>query len=425
MSKVISPFYYQGEIDANASKSYLQRALLISAFASGKSVLSNYQENNDSLAVMRCLTQLGATFRFLNSTTVEVTPISNLKESKLKINVCESGLALRMLGTFLSVLVDDLTIDGEGTLLKREQKALIYQWQQLGYEVEHNDFKLPIHKKGNVKTNNIIVDASDTSQVLSGLLIALPYLNGSNIEIQNLTSKPYIEMTLDIMGHFGVAVKNNNQTYYLEGTKKYTSCKYEIESDWSGIANHIIGAAISGNIKINNVHYPSKQADAIILDVIKNLGIQYSFSENTLKVKKLHTINPFQFDIKHCPDLFPVLVILALACNGKSTISGIGRLQNKESNRLETMKTIIENSGAKFEIVADSISIEHLATSKNEISVETYNDHRIAMAGSLLAIFGLTVLLDNEECVRKSYPTYFNDLNKISSCKLGSVQKSV
>jgi len=413
MSKQISPFYYQGEMSSNASKSYLQRALLISALAKGESILFNFQTNNDSLAVMKCLESIGTQFHFLNESILEIIPPKKIEISKLEIHVGESGLALRMLGTVLAILIDDLTIKGENTLLKRDQKALIKQWKQLGFVVEHNKNKLPIRKTGIVNIHKIKVDASETSQILTGLLIALPFLKDIEIEASTIASKPYIDMTLDCMRQFNVMLNAFSNSFQYTQLKKYVGINYFIECDWSGVANHVVGAGISGKVLIKNVHYPSKQADAKIIDIVKGIGISVSFAENTLLIEKGKHLNPFEVDITDCPDLFPILIILALACNGTSHIHGTNRLVNKESNRLQAMTQILDKLKTPYETVENSITIEHLNTLNSEIVVESKNDHRIAMAGSLLALFGLNVIIDNENCVSKSYPNFFNDLNII------------
>lgn len=414
MNKIISPFYYQGEIDANASKSYLQRALLISALAKGNSKLINFQTNNDSLAVMKCLESIGAQFHFINESTLEVIPPEEIGTSKLEINVNESGLALRMLGTVLAVLIDDLTIHGESTLLKREQKALIELWEQIGFEVEHDNFKLPIRKKGKVSIHKIKIDASETSQILTGLLIALPYLKDTEIEVKSLASKPYIDMTIECIKQFKIEINTTSNTYRNQQPKDYIGTEYSIESDWSGIANHIIGAGISGSIRIKNVHFPSKQADAKIIDIAREIGISVSYADNTLQIDKGQHLKPFEVDITDCPDLFPVLVVLALACKGTTCIHGTNRLINKESNRLLAMTEMLDKLKTPYQTNENGISIESISTIRTEIVIDTKNDHRIAMAGSLLALFGLKVAIDNEACVSKSYPNFFKDIGLIS-----------
>jgi 3-phosphoshikimate 1-carboxyvinyltransferase len=259
------------------------------------------------------------------------------------------------------------------------------------------------------------VNASDSSQFLSGLLIALSQKSfDCEMNVTALSSKPYIDLTLDVLNDFGVSIRHEDyNTFYIKGNHLMSPKKMIIEGDWSGAANHLVGAAISGEITLKGLSIISTQADKSILAALRDFGAMVEVHEDKIKVEQ-NEKRPFIFDATHCPDLFPPLAILACAAVGTSEIIGLQRLENKESNRELSIVKMLNVLGVNYRIVADSILIEGKGK-VNGGTIATYNDHRISMAGAMAAcIASSDIIIDNVACVSKSYPNFFNDLKELS-----------
>jgi len=408
--KTISPFRFNHEIQANASKSDAQRCLILAAFSSGPTALHGLDESEDIVSMQKCLRVLGAEHHGTNP--IYIQPRIQQGEKSVELQVGESGFALRTLAFMSLIDYNDVTILGKGTLLKREQHQLIEILNQLGLQVESNDGKLPLRVQGTISVSELSVDGSAGSQVISGLCLLAPHLpNGLKISVANLTSKPYLEMTLERMKFMGIHVQSfGKDSYFIPGKQTYHRHECHIEGDWSGAANLIVGAAISGNIRVSGLASTSLQADKRILEFVQAFGAQVKWSDANLSISAGTERRAFIANIEDCPDIFPILVILACAADGTSAISGIHRLKNKESDRLSVMCELLKSVGVSFEIESNTISIH--GTGKIEGgTVDTHNDHRIAMAAAIAACISRNeISLTDENCVSKSYPTFFRDL---------------
>jgi len=417
MNKTIYPFKYAGKIRANSSKSFAQRAFILALLAKGETIIYNADESKDVLAIQNCIRQLGAEIIVLDR-GLKIIPPLRKKIKSVNLNVGESGLALRMLGIIATLFSSNIYLTGEGSILNRSQKQLIEILEQLGFTVVHNNFKLPIHIKGRITNQNLVIDASEGSQVISGLLITLPLLKKpSIIELVNITSRPYLEMTNEIMSYFGVPISSKfDNALSIQGEQFYKSTSYTIEGDWSGAANHLVGAAISGSIELIGLNSNSTQADAKILAILKEFGAEISIdktneNQEIITVSQSSVKNTFVFDLTDAPDLFPILSILAAATVGKSTITGTNRLLNKESNRLNSVSELLKNFSVPYKIGVNVIEI--FGTGKiNPIGIiDTFSDHRIAMAATIGACISASKIeLNGIDCINKSYPKFFEDL---------------
>ena len=410
MNKTILPFKYQGSMVANPSKSYLQRAIVCAVLAKEKTHFSIDNPSDDVSAALRLLPALGASFQ--NGIILPTSSASRLDE--LVLSCGESGLLLRLMSTIGLGFTKRLILQGEGTLLQRSVVSLVDQLRAIGLQVESNNGFLPIIIEGEITNTSLSVNASDSSQFLSGLLIALsqrPF--DCVVKVTALSSKPYIDLTLDVLKDFGVRVRHEDyNTFYVNGNQPMSSQKNSIEGDWSGVANHLVGAAISGEITMKGLSIISTQADKSILDALEVFGAMVEVHEHEIKVQQ-NEKRPFVFNATHCPDLFPPLAILACAAVGTSEIIGLHRLVNKESNRQLSIVKMLNVLGVNYRIVADSIFIE----GKGKVhggTIATYNDHRISMAGAISACVAASeITIDNVDCVAKSYPNFFNDLEAL------------
>lgn len=405
-----------GVIRAAASKSHYQRALALSLLAKGKTVLKNISDSDDVIAVKNILKHLGIELLEKDNTLI-INNLKTINSKNININVGESGLALRMFSFILSNITSDYTINGEGTLLNRPLEPLINSIIASGLKV--SDKKLPLRISGKISKNPMEIEGGFSSQMLSGLLISLPLLaRNTFLKVNKLVSKPYVDMTLELMEKFGIKIEHDNyQKFNIDGNQTYKSGEIDIEGDWSGSANGLVGAAISGKITIENLNSLSKQADRKILEALHQFGAKVNIYENKISVEK-NLKNAFIFDATDCPDLFPPLILLAASAQGISRIKGRNRLLFKESNRSESLIDTFSKLGAEIYAEGDEIIVNgHGKLTGNQL-IESHNDHRIVMIATMAAtVTNEPIEITNPHCVNKSYPHFFEDLFKCSQQK--------
>ena len=419
MKTTVSPSFYNGSISANPSKSIMQRVLAISTLTNDKITIFNSDRSADSLAALYIAKSNGCE---IDSFQNKIVLQKKHNHSSNSWDVGESGLSARIFSAIAGLYENEKYITGQGTLLKRSMSSLISAIEKLGLQIEHNEYKLPFKIKGRIRNFNIDIDASDGSQVLTGLLIALTQADqDSEIKVDNLQSKPYIDITLCILRSFGAEIQNiDYKLFKIKGRQKLHGISLNIEGDWSGAAFHLVGGAINGRAEINNLNPVSKQGDRAILNVLEKVGAKISKKHNKIIIEK-GNLNPFYYDATETPDLFPPLAVLGVNCTGISKIKGVHRLINKESNRFLSIKNEFNKLGIQIENEEDHMVI-FPGKAKGGI-VYSNNDHRIAMA---LTILGLNseadITIQNSECVSKSYPNFFEDFKKLGGKILSNIE---
>jgi len=396
------------KISAPASKSYLQRALAIAALAEGESILKQISWCDDTLAARNIIEHLGCYIQEKDDSLIVFS--RKLTFEHTYFNASESGLSMRMFSSILALSDKEITFTGEGSLLKRPVGIIADALTQLGANVETNKDFLPIKIKGRIKPNKIIIDGSLSSQLLTGLLITLPLLDGdSEIIVNNLKSTPYIDMTLSAMSHFGIDLAHQDyRIFKIKGKQKYKATSYNIEGDWSAGAFFLVYGAIKGAVEVSNLDMASLQADKAIIEVLDKVGAKLSILEKGVRVEK-NKLNAFEFDISDSPDLFFPLACLASQCNGTSKIKGVSRLKYKESNRVLVLKNIFIQIGISVNLEDDIIFING-GKIKGAV-IDSYNDHRVVMLGAIMNLLtDEKIVIKNKEAVAKSYPDFFKDL---------------
>lgn len=403
-----------GKIEAPPSKSFMQRAIAIALLAKGKSTIYNPSFCNDALSAISMAKSLGANISIFDKKVI-IQGTERVNGGKLFAG--ESGLGIRLFSAIAALSSEEIVILGEGSLLLRPISMIEEPLKKLGAKIKTNKNYLPIDIKGPIKGGTIKVDGEISSQFLSGLLIALPLVqNDSIIEVKNLQSKPYIDMTLEIINDFGVIIENQNYSkFIIKGGQKYISHNYIIEGDWSSASFHLVAAAIGGNIEISGLNLKSKQADFKILEALKLAGtdIKINKQQTNIQIHK-KKLNAFEFNATHCPDLFPPLVVLCAACNGTSTIKGVNRLKHKESDRANVLKQEMAKIGVDITIDDDLMLIKGGQIKSGTIN--SHNDHRIAMAAAVAAIISTEngINIEGTEAINKSYPEFFEDFKIIT-----------
>lgn len=414
MNVLIKNGFYNGTVQLPYSKSYVQRAIAIAALCKNEIEIKGYTACKDAEAAINAINALGKKTK-IEGNVLNIFQGSSIHKS-VQIHCNESGLSSRIFSIITALLTEIAVITGEGSLLHRPffdiEKILIH----LGKKVVSNKGFLPLHISGNFKASSITIDASESSQILTGLLITLPFANHESctIHVKKLKSVPYIQMTLDILTHFNINVINKNfETFIIPGNQQTNISYYNVEGDWSAASIHAVAAAISGNVTLQNLNYNSAQADRKIIEILKNCGTTIQYKNSNISIQKNKLI-PFQVDATNCPDLFPSLAALAVSCNGISQIKGTERLQYKESNRAETILYTLKNLGININIEHDIMTIEGGKIEKG--IVHAHNDHRIAMMGAVLGLISDNgIEIQHAEVVNKSYPDFFEDFYKLTN----------
>lgn len=410
MQRSVKPSAIKGSITAPSSKSMTQRAIAAALLAEGHSIIRNPSYCNDSLAALGIAKKLGADVE-KHTHEILIKGSNDLKDNHL--NCGESGLGVRMFTPIASIHPAEIHISGEGSLLKRPVDMIEDALQQLGVTCKTNNGLLPLHITGPLTGGDAHIDGSVSSQLLTGLLMALPRAKeDSTIHVDQLKSKPYIDMTIQILNDFGVSIENHNYEYFtIPGNQDYEPRDYTVEGDWSGGAFLLVAGAINGEIKVKGLRSDSKQSDVAIMQALKDAGAMIQIENNAITISKAQ-LRAFTFDATECPDLFPPLVTLAAYCEGVTEITGVERLQHKESDRAMALQSEFGKMGIRVEL--DNNIMKVYGGPIGEASVDSHNDHRIAMAAAIAAISATgTITISHSNCVAKSYPDFFKDLKSI------------
>ena len=414
MDKSVSLGSIRGIVTPPSSKSYAQRAIALALLAEGETILRNIEFCKDTRSALSCIEALGAEVKFLNENTIAIR--GGLKPVSGVLNVGESGLATRLFTPIASLHSSPIRIQGEGTLLHRPMHMMIEPLRELGVEVRDGGGFLPIEVCGPIHGGRLTVDGSISSQFITGLLLSLPMAEeDTTLKVIDPVSTPYIDMTIDTARRFGVEIMHNEGDYsefFIEGRQHYQPIDLDVEGDWSGAATLLVAGAIAGEITVKNISTLSKQADTAICHALERAGAGIIIEQDSITVSK-RKLRAFEFDATNAPDLFPALAALAAAAEGVSIIKGTDRLRHKESDRAETIHREYEKLGIEVSISEPNI-MKIRGGEIRPAEVFSHDDHRIAMS---LAISALRcageVKITAAECVEKSYPTFFEDLESL------------
>ena len=419
MIATVYPSSIGGALNVPASKSAMQRALAAALIRSGKTTLFNPGRSADDLAALRCIQTLGASVEQLSDRWVirskGIHPAGNT------LDCGESGLSIRMFTPLAALSAVDMYITGSGSLKSRPMQFFNEVLPQLGVNVSLNNGSLPIALQGPMQPKCLSIDGALSSQFLTGLLMAYSAAGAEDvvIEVNDLKSRPYIDLTLGVLQKFGMPVPINDGYRYFSFPKNLrltvpAEVEYRVEGDWSGASFWFVAAALAGAIELTGLDADSVQADRMIERVTENNQLDLSGKE---PIFHLHQGMPerFTFDATDCPDLFPPLVALACHCEGESIIKGISRLKHKESDRATVLKEEFGKLGVTITLQDDFMHVlggQGLAGGR----VCAQGDHRIAMALGVAALGARgPVMIEEAESVGKSYPGFWADLKSLGA----------
>ncbi len=397
----------------------MQRACAAALVAKGKSIIKNPGHSNDDKAAMDITQRLGAVVT--NNGNELVIESNGVQPVSSEINCGESGLSIRMFTPLVALSNHALTVNGSGSLVTRPMDFFDEILPQLDVHVKSNQGKLPLNIQGPIVPKNITIDGSLSSQFLTGLLLAYAASNANDVSITvtNLKSKPYIDLTLDVMKQFGLKVpenRNYEEFYFAADThhSSLTAHHYTVEGDWSGAAFLLVAGAVAGNIVVKGLDVFSTQADKAVLQALMDCGCIISIQPEQIEIGPA-PLKPFHFNATECPDLFPPLVALASFCNGKSVIEGTTRLTHKESNRAITLQDEFAKLGVTIEL-QDDLMIIHGGGGLKGATVHSRHDHRIAMACAVAGLkAGGDVTIEEAEAINKSYPDFYEHLKLLGA----------
>lgn len=381
-----------GEVTVPPSKSVAHRALICSYLSGG-----------------------GTVKPIIDSKDMQATTgiISSLKNNEDILNAIESGSTIRFMIPVAAALGREVTFVGEGSLLKRTIGEYLDLLPKHNVKIESNGF-LPAKLTGKLRAGNYSVAGDVSSQYITGLLLALPLLEGdSAIELTTpLQSKPYVDMTIKVMSDFGVNAFETDFGYLVKGNQKYKPLDYIVEGDWSHSAFFLVAGAIGGDVRVNGLRSDSTQGDKAIVDVLRLFGADVLADENSVRVRK-SKLTGATVDATNIPDLVPIIAVLGAFSEGKTVIKGAERLRYKESDRIESVIYNLRQLGADVTEMPDGMIINGGAQLHSS-RLKGYNDHRIVMAFSCAGLFldGETVI-DDALSINKSYPSFFEDYNSI------------
>ena len=436
MPVIIQPSQIKGIIQAPASKSSMQRACAAALLSKGTSFIQNPGYSNDDKVALDIIQRLGAGIKKENGgwqvVSNGVQPVSD------EINCGESGLSIRMFTPLAALSDKEITIVGSGSLLKRPIDFFDEVLPQLGISVISNKGKLPLTIKGPLKPGNIEIDGSLSSQFLTGLIMAYSAAQPKSspkgrtsedsdnrsitIKVKNLKSKPYIDLTLDVMKQFGLSVPENKNyeefIFHNDFSKSPPlgggGASYNVEGDWSGGAFLLVAGAIAGAITVRGLNMMSAQGDKVIVEALMSANAGIAIEAKGIKVHPT-AMKSFEFDASDCPDLFPPLVALAAFCKGETRLKGVHRLIHKESNRAKSLQEEFGKMGVRIDLEDDLMRIAGGDTIKGT-RVHSHHDHRIAMACAVAALKAESeTIIENAQAVNKSYPDFYWHLKKLGA----------
>ena len=428
-----------------ASKSFAQRAILAAALAGGTSHLGGYSPCGDTDAAIGLARELGATVE-VDGDRLAITGIGAKAGAGAPecLHTGESGLLTRLVVPVAAAIGKGRTrIEGEGTLLKRPLSDAhdimasfgVRLYPEAGPAPRPGDCMVPLSVAGPLLPGRADVSGKGGSQLISGLLYALPLTSDrSVVYVHEPRSIPYLFITVDVLKKFGINIASEMEgdedfletqdwsrctglTFKMKGGQSYCAADFDIEADWSGAAPFLVAGAIFGSVEVEGLDTQSLQADISILDILTEAGASMSQLENGVINVTRAPLSPIDTDLNNCPDLFPIVAVLAAFCPGRSSILGVERLRHKETDRAAAVEEMLTRMGVPVTVDGDCMTIEGMGLTQRLSTGQllrggrfsSHADHRMAMALSIAALGASEeVVIDDTACVSKSFPTFFN-----------------
>lgn len=412
-----------GEVNLPGSKSVSNRALLLAALAAGKTTLTNLLDSDDIRHMLNALKQLGVKYELSQDKTVcEVEGLGKpfLTQASLELFLGNAGTAMRPLAAALTLSAGEFVLTGESRMKERPIGHLVDALRQSGAKIEYleNDGYPPLRIKGTgLNGGRVEIDGSISSQFLTAFLMAAPLASADTTIsiIGDLVSKPYIDITLHIMQQFGVEVVNNDyKEFVIKAGQQYQSPgKLLVEGDASSASYFLAAAAIKGGeVKVTGIGKNSIQGDIQFADALAAMGAEIEWADDYV-IARRGSLKAIDMDFNHIPDAAMTIATTALFADGTTTIKNVYNWRVKETDRLRAMATELRKVGAAVEEGNDYIKITPPEQFKHA-AIDTYDDHRMAMCFSLVALSDTPVTINDPKCTSKTFPDYFDRLALLS-----------
>ena len=424
----IKPSILNGTIEIPPSKSYSHRAVIAAALAENgkKSKIDNLKFSVDITTTTDIMENWGAEIERFESALEIIGNGGKVVPRDKYVQCNESGSTIRFLIPVGITSENELVFDGKGKLVDRPLDSYYKIFKEQGLKYETTGGKLPLTVNGKLKPGNYEIDGNISSQFITGLLYALPLLEEDSKLIinKNLESKGYVDLTLEILKLAGIEIVNNDyKSFDIRGNQTYKPFDYIVEGDYSQVAFWIVAGIISANrdneVKCLHVNKNSLQGDREIIEIVTRMGAKLEIFDDYVIVKPSKTKGTI-IDISQCPDIGPVLTVLAALSEGETRIINGERLRIKESDRITSIKTELNKLGGNVSEEGDSLIIQGVEGFRGGVTVNAWNDHRIAMS---LAVASTRcekeIILEEAESVRKSYPHFWDDFVKMG----GEIEK--
>lgn len=407
-----SPFVPNGTVNVPPSKSDVHRAIICAAMANGVSRISPVALSNDIKATIGCIKALGADAVLENNVlTVDGT---NMYKNKTALLDCgESGSTLRFFIPIAAVGNINATFVGKGKLPQRPIGIFTEALPKAG-TVCKTEGGLPLEIKGQLKSGIFEIPGNVSSQFITGLLLALPILEGDSeiVLTSPLESVGYIAMTIRTMKQFGVNIQATEKGWHIKGGQSYKTCDYTTDGDWSQAAFFMVLGAVSGKVTVKEVAKDSTQGDKKCAEILARFGAKVTQLDNEVTVEK-GELKAITIDASQIPDLVPVLSVCAAFAEGTTKIINAERLRIKECDRLKATAELLNNLGGKVKELSDGLEITGVSSLKGG-NVNGYNDHRIVMSAAVCAARSdEDITATFAMSINKSYPDFYIDYNSI------------
>ncbi|WP_427977646.1 3-phosphoshikimate 1-carboxyvinyltransferase [Agarivorans sp.] len=412
-----------GEINLPGSKSVSNRALLLAALAEGETVLSNLLDSDDIRHMLNALKKLGVDYQLSDDRSrcrVNGLGRAFVLEQAEELFLGNAGTAMRPLCAALCLSQGEFTLTGEPRMEERPIGALVDALRQVGADVSYlkNEGYPPLAIKGTgLQGGKVAIDGSVSSQFLTAFLMAAPYAQ-QDVEISiigDLVSKPYIDITLKMMAAFGVEVENHNyQRFVVKGQQVYRAAgEFLVEGDASSASYFLAAGAIKGGeVKVTGVGKKSMQGDVLFADVLAAMGADIEWGDDYI-IARSGELSAVDMDMNHIPDAAMTIATTALFAKGTTAIRNVYNWRVKETDRLAAMATELRKVGATVNEGHDFIEVTPPAQLKHA-AIDTYDDHRMAMCFSLVALSDTPVTINDPKCTSKTFPDYFERLQQLS-----------
>lgn len=415
----INPKKLSGDISVPPSKSVSHRAIMAAALSKGKSRIENVIMSKDIEATCKGLESLGSSIKIEDSgegrvaLTIEGGGMPHVRNDA--IDCIESGSTLRFLIPLAALTGEEVTFEGRGKLVERPLDMYYDIFESQGLEYRNEQGRLPLTLKGKLKAGHFKIKGDVSSQFITGLMFALPLVQGDSVIeiVGKLESVGYIDLTIDVLKAFGVSIENDGySSFYIKGGQSYAPADYRVEGDFSQAAFWLVAGTIGSDVNCLDVDKDSLQGDKEIVDIIKAMGGNIIVSDGSMRSSASIT-RGISIDASQIPDIVPIISVMAALSKGTTIISNASRLRIKESDRIKSTVSELSKLGAVIRELEDGIEIEGRDELEGGV-VESWNDHRIAMAMAVASIRCKNpVVINGAESVKKSYPGFWNDFRKL------------